>query len=96
MAAQIPVNTSTEWGRKLRRWRDLLNEVLNLGDEVRGKMIQGIAGGDYSELEEQFGLATGDGATCFAELDSVYGKLAADQAVSNVNAAINQFVDIVG
>lgn len=93
---QISIDTSKQWGNQARRYRNLLLEVRNLGREILGKSTSTVDGSDYSQLENQFGIATGKGESFYNELNSLVAKFETDSEVTNVKAAIEQFCNYVG
>lgn len=95
--SHIHFDDQTQYGRKLRRVLQLMEESDDLLTDVRDVMIQmrdgdGSAAAHYAECTTKFGFASDDKAkAAFDELDSCYSKTSGDDSVSNVRAARNQF-----
>lgn len=102
-------SSSHPWAMRLANLRDQLTRWLRDLDEVRGKMIacytNPLDGNspDYANLESQFGLTTGEGQACFAELDSMAGAIGLPATApsgtinrADVYAALKQFCDQIG
>lgn len=96
MAAHIHFDDQTQYGRKLRRLLNLLEESDDLFTDVRDCIIQmrenaGADAVDYAEVTSRFGFTTNDKAkAAFEELDSAYSKTSGNGSVSNVRAARDQ------
>lgn len=97
-ANHIYFNDQTEYGRKLRRLLNLMEEADDLFTDVRDVMIQMRDGADnggdssnYSEVTSKFGFSTNDKArSAFLEIDSAYSKTSGNGTVSDVRAARDQ------
>lgn len=96
MAAHIYFNDQTDYGRKLRRLLQLMEEGDDLFADVRDVMIQmrendGSQDEHYAEVATRFGFPTSAKArSAFLELDSAYSKTSGNGSVDNVRAARDQ------
>lgn len=100
--AHIHFDDQSNYGRKLRRALNLLEEGDDLFADVRDLMIQmregdGSSDAHYARVAAAFGFAAGGGQTAeqkaraaFEELDSAYSKTSGNGSVSNVRAARDQ------
>jgi hypothetical protein len=95
-AAHIHFDDQTQYGRKLRRALQLMEEGDDLLADVRDMMIQmrdgdGSNAAHYALLVTRMGFP--DNATAkaaFDELDSAFSKTSGNGSVSNVRAARDQ------
>lgn len=96
MPAHIYFDDQTQYGRKLRRVLQMMEESDDLLTDVRDCMIQmrdsdGSQDVHYAEVKTRFGFATDAKAReAFNELDSAYSKTSGNGSVSNVRAARDQ------
>lgn len=94
--AHIHFNDQTQYGRKLRRMLELMEEADDLQADMRDLMVQmrdsdGSQDAHYAELTSRFGFVSdADAHAAFSEVDSAYSKTSGDGSVSNVRAARNQ------
>jgi hypothetical protein len=104
-AAQIPIvtNGTPVWASRAVQFRNLLEQVRDLGRELKGKAGACVNGSDYSQLESQFGLTsnggTGTASTGYSfkfQLESVMAHLDSDVTQNNAATVIQQFLDQVG
>lgn len=92
----IHFDDQTQYGRKLRRVLNMMEESDDLMRDVRDVMIQmrdgdGSQAAHYAEVKTRFGFTTDAKAKeAFDELDSAYSKTSGDGSVSNVRAARDQ------
>lgn len=92
----IYFNDQSQFGRKLRRLVQLLEESDDLFADVRDVMIQmrdgdGSDAAHYAEVTARFGFDTNAKAkAAFDELDSAYSKTSGNGSVDNVRAARDQ------
>ena len=99
---------NTEWGTRLKEYRNALRLVITEGPQLLDKMAQMVDTDanpdDYTHLETQFGLEGDKGLSAKGELTAVVEALQADPAseASTAGSAallatkLNQFVDVVG
>jgi hypothetical protein len=92
----IHFNDQTQYGRKLRRMLDMMEESDDLMKDVRDVMVQ-MRDGDgsqdvhYAEVTTRFGFVSDAKArAAFEELDSAYSKTSGDGQVEFVRAARDQ------
>lgn len=96
--AHIHFDDQSQYGRKLRRLLQLMEESDDLFTDVRDVMIQMRDGADnpadpanYAEVTSRFGFASNAKAReAFLELDSAYSKTSGNGSVDNVRAARDQ------
>jgi len=94
--AHIHFNDQNQYGRKLRRMLQLMEEGDDLITDVRDMMIQmrdgdGSQDAHYAEVTSKLGFASDAKArAAFEELDSAYAKTSGNGSVSNVRAARDQ------
>lgn len=92
----IYFNDQTQFGRKLRRLVQLLEESDDLFADVRDVMLQmrdgdGSDAAHYAEVTARFGFDSNAKAkAAFDELDSAYSKTSGNGSVDNVRAARDQ------
>lgn len=84
----IPVSTGNRLGAELRATVDQLRSGLDRIKKLKAVMDTQVDGADYSQLESQFGLQTGQGTTA-------YNLTAGALAQINV-AAVTSLLDRVG
>lgn len=91
MAVQhISIQKGSPLGGQLYNAIDSLQASIAKLNELKDSMPYMVDGSDYSHLETQFGLATGSGSLAKGEIDSLMAKLNTNNAVSDVNAALQQ------
>jgi len=61
----IPINTGQRLGAQLRSAIDQLQAAKQALAKLKAIMDTQVSGGDYSMVEAQFGLQTGQGQTCY-------------------------------
>ena len=96
--AHIHFDDQTQYGRKLRRLLQLMEESDDLFQDVRDVMIQMRDGADnagdvtnYAEVTSRFGFSSNTKAReAFLELDSAFSKTSGNGQVDNVRAARDQ------
>lgn len=94
--AHIHFDDQTQYGRKLRRVLNLMEEADDLFTDVRDVIIQMRAGdgstdAHYAEVTSRFGFTSDTKAReAFLELDSAYSKTSGNGSVDNVRAARDQ------
>lgn len=92
----IHFDDQTQYGRKLRRVLQLMEESDDLFTDVRDVIIQmrdgdGSQAAHYAEVTTRFGFASDAKAkAAFDELDSAYSKTSGNGSVDNVRAARDQ------
>ena len=84
----IPVNTNQRLGADLRRAIDTLRSVRDQLVRLNDLMVAQVSGTDYSEIEMEFGVPTGEGQT-------VYNLVAGASSALAVSA-ITQALDWLG
>lgn len=95
-STHIHFNDQTQYGRKLRRMLQLMEEGDDLMSDVRDMIIQmrdgdGSQDAHYAEVTARFGFESDAKArSAFEELDSAYSKTSGNGSVTNVRAARNQ------
>lgn len=94
--AHIHFDDQTQYGRKLRRLLQLMEEGDDAMTDVRDMMIQ-MRDGDgsqdvhYAEVTTRFGFTNDTKSReAFLELDSAYSKTSGNASVDNVRAARDQ------
>lgn len=88
---------------RLTNMRDTVLRLINEVTEIRGKAIQCYSpDNDWTNLEGQFGLDSGEGQSFFSELDSMAAAMGIGVSDTNatitrvgVLAAMRQFADKV-
>lgn len=96
MANHLYFNDQSEYGRKLRRALNLMEEADDLFTDVRDVMIQmrdgdGSQAAHYAGVTAKFGFDTDAKAkAAFDEIDSAYSKTRGNGQVSDVRAARDQ------
>jgi len=95
-AAHIHFDDQSEYGRKLRRLLNFMEEGDDLFADVRDVMIQ-MRDGDgsqdiqYSLVTANFGFdSDAKSKAAFLELDSAYSKISGNGSVTDVRAARDQ------
>jgi hypothetical protein len=102
----FPVNAGTQYGAKLKKFRDDLRALVDLGRDLQGKANATVIAGppeDFSQVESVFGLspiasATGTDMAGYKvkfQLDSVMSRLDNDAQQNNAKSVIQQFLDQV-
>lgn len=97
-AAHIYFDQGTQYGGKLRRLLQLMQESDILFSDIRDVMVQMRDGADnpadhsnYSEITTRFGFQSNTKAReAFQELDSAFSKTSGNGNVTNVRAARDQ------
>ena len=84
----IPTNTSKRLGADLRQLSHSLKEARSDCRELKAVMETMIDGTDYTVLESEFGLATGDGQTTY--------NLVSGALMDLEDANIDQFIIRLG
>jgi hypothetical protein len=82
----IPINTSVRLGASLRRAVDLLTTARDQLADLKAAMDTQVNGTDYSMVESQFGLQTGQGQTLY----NLVAGVVSDQTGFNTVALIGR------
>lgn len=93
---QIVVDPAKVWGSEARQLRSVILDLLSRGAALQRKTTAMIDGGNFTQVESQFGIPTGGGAAFVGQINSAIGKITTDASVDTVHTALLQYCDFVG
>jgi hypothetical protein len=80
----IPISTGQRLGSQLRNAIDQLQSAKQALAKLKAIMDTQVDASDYSLVESQFGLQTGQGQTCYNIVAGTNGDIAASTNVSEL------------